>query len=107
MRKLTPVLILGASLLAATQAQAISRYNSLTMTCAEANEAAAREGAVILRYPSQWVRGLTLFERAVRDRNQCANQEIIERRFVSTSDMQRCPVRACATTTADDWLLFP
>lgn len=107
MRKLTSALILGASLLAATQAHAISRYNSLSMTCAQANETAMREGAVILRYPSQRVRGLILFERAVRDRNQCTNQEIVERRFVSTSDMQRCPIKACATATADDWMFYP
>ena len=105
MRKLLLLLILGASLLVVSEAHAISRYNSLTMTCAQANETADREGEVILRYPSQRVRGLTLFERAVRDRNQCDNQQITETRFVSTSDMQRCPIKACTTVTNDQWII--
>lgn len=92
---------------AAGQAQAISRYNSLTLTCAAANAAARAEGAVVLRYPSTKVRGMTLFERAVRSSAECGNHEYAETRFIATSDTPRCPILACAPATDDEWWLRP
>lgn len=108
MQRFVQSAVIGVLLLAgASQAQAISRYNSLSMSCAAANEAARAEGAVILRYPSKKVRGMTLFERAVSSSAQCGNHEYAETRFVATSDTPRCAILACAPATDDDWWLRP
>lgn len=108
MQRSVQAALLGLLLFAgAGEAQAISRYNALSMSCAAANAAARAEGAVILRYPSQKVRGMTLYERAVRSSAECGNYEYAETRFVTTSDAARCPILACAPATDDDWWLRP
>jgi hypothetical protein len=79
----------------AEPAVAISRYNSTGMSCAAVQRAIAREGAVILRYPSRNVRGMTLYDRYVADSGLCDGHEFADRATVPTADTPRCPVLAC------------
>lgn len=86
-----------AAFLPAEPAFAISRYNSTGMSCAAVQRAIGREGAVILRYPSRNVRGMTLYDRYVIDSSFCDGHEFADRATVPTADTPRCPVRACKT----------
>ncbi len=93
MKKL--VLLAVAATVASSPALAISRYNSPSMTCEAARAAILSQGAVILRYPSQRVAGMTLYDRYVHDNSQCDQQDYAERAYVPTRDNPRCPVLAC------------
>lgn len=76
-------------------AAAISRYNTPSMTCEAARQAIRSQGAVVLRYPSTRVKGLTLYDRYVRNSDQCDSNQYAERAYVPTRDNPRCPVLNC------------
>jgi len=103
MQKFRHGVILGIGLLlVAGEAQAISRYNSMSMSCEAARAAIQQEGAVILRYTSKRVANLPLYGRYVRAGNQCANGEIAERATVPTADDAQCRVLICVMGDPDD-----
>lgn len=93
--RLSHLIIMLAAIGAASPAAAISRYNSQSLTCAEARQRVIDEGAVILRYPSKRVQGMTLYDRYVTRNAQCDSNEYAERAYVPTRDEPRCPVLAC------------
>ncbi len=90
----------------ASPALAISRYNSLSMTCDAARQAIRSQGAVILRYPSERVKNMTLYDRYVRNSDFCDANEFADRAVVRTRDAQSCPVLVCAPMNKLDGLLF-
>lgn len=87
--------LIAVSMLVASPALAISRYNSPSMTCEAARAAVLSQRAVILRYPSKRVSGMTLYDRYVRDNNQCDPHQYAGRAYVPTRDNPRCPVLSC------------
>ncbi len=89
------VLFVAAAVLAASPAMAISRYNSLTITCNRARAAIHNEGAVIFRYPSTRVRGMALFDRYVRNSRFCDANKYAEWTRIPTKDNPQCPVLNC------------
>lgn len=93
--RIRPLAILLAAVCAASPASAISRYNSQSLTCDQARQRVLNEGAVILRYPSTRVRGMTLYDRYVTRNAQCEPHEYAERAYVPTRDEPRCPVLNC------------
>ncbi|CAN7246191.1 hypothetical protein [Rhizobium sp. LjRoot258] len=92
MRKLVVVV---AFVIVASPALAISRYNSLTMSCQAARAAIHNEGAVILQYPSKRVPGMTLFDRYIRNSNYCDANKYAEWTTIPTKDNPRCRVLNC------------
>lgn len=84
-----------AATLLAQPASAISRYNSTALTCDQVRQRVINEGAVILRYPSTRVTGMTLFDRYVTRNALCDPHEYAERAYVPTQDTDRCPVLNC------------
>ncbi|ODS56564.1 MAG: hypothetical protein ABS40_07040 [Agrobacterium sp. SCN 61-19] len=84
-----------AALLLAQPALAISRYNSTALTCDQVRQRVLNEGAVILRYPSTRVQGMTLYDRYVTRSAMCDPHEYAERAYVPTRDTARCPVLNC------------
>lgn len=82
-------------LLLSVPAHAISRYNLTGMTCEGARQTIRSEGAVILRYPSKNVAGMTLYDRYVRNSRHCDPGEYAEWNYVPTKNNPRCPVLAC------------
>lgn len=84
-----------AALLLAQPALAISRYNSPALTCDQVRQRVLNEGAVILRYPSTRVKGMTLYDRYVTRSAMCDPHEYAERAYVPTRDAARCPVLNC------------
>jgi hypothetical protein len=93
--------LLIASLLSIgiSPAQAISRYNSTSMSCASAHQKIAEQGAVILRYRSP--RGLPLYDRFVINDRMCEPNEAATITTVPTADTPNCPVFSCKDVTYD------
>jgi hypothetical protein len=89
----TLMLTLALTVVAA-DAQAISRYNSQSMSCAKVQATLRNEGAAILRYRSARS-GSPLYGRYVATASQCEPGQHMERRYVPTADDARCPVQEC------------
>ena len=98
MKRLIVVLLLVS---AAFPAHAISRYNSMSMSCAAAQDRVAREGAVILRYHSARHPNLQLYNRYVVDDRFCAMGEGTAVDTVPTTDNPQCVVLKCRDITYD------
>lgn len=95
-------LILAAALMFSGTAEAISRYNSTTLSCAAARSHVATEGAVIFRYPSIRNPGLTLYDRFVAHRGFCSWSETTTAKSVPTVDGE-CTLLACRQTNDHDF----
>ena len=84
------LIVASLLVLAAFPAHAISRYNSMSMSCAAAHQRIVQEGAVILRYPSARHPNLTLYDRYVRDGGFCEFDETTEPAWVPSRDTPSC-----------------
>ncbi|AYG65808.1 MULTISPECIES: hypothetical protein [unclassified Rhizobium] len=103
------IVLLGLAIAsAATPALAISRYNSMSMTCAEARAVINRERAVIMRYPARRTSNMTLYDRYVANADSCDNGYYAYQDYLPTKDRASCPVYTCrpATDLDDDELIF-
>jgi len=81
--------------LLASDASAISRYQTNTMSCASVQAALQRDGVAILRYPSPNNPSLPLYDRYVSDRRFCAANQRADLRSVPAADTSQCRVRKC------------
>lgn len=100
------ILLLG--LLAMTgSAHAISRYNSLSLTCHAAQNLVAQQGAVIFRYPAKSNPSLTRFNRFVEHGGYCAHGEVAVVGSVPTSDRNSCRLLYCRQSTDDGFGFRP
>jgi hypothetical protein len=89
-------LLISACLLATIlPAQAISRYNSMQLSCDQAQSRIASEGAVILRYRSARDPSLPLFDRYVAHDGWCDHDQYARLFSVPTADATQCPVLKC------------
>ncbi len=89
------------ALVAASNAFAISRYNSLNYSCAQIKSIIKDEGAVILRYPSTRVPGLTLYDRYVKHGGYCWGSDERNSTYVPSADMTKCRVYNCKPRSND------
>lgn len=87
---------LAVTLLSLTSANAISRYNSNSVTCHQAHKLVAKEGAVIFRYPSNRNPSLTLYNRFVASAGKCAFGEQAALQSIPTADRKSCRMVVCA-----------
>jgi len=83
------------ALMIAGPASAISRYESLSKTCAAVQQLIASERAVILRYPAKGGASLVLYDRFVSGNGQCSVSDYAARTYVPTRDNPLCPVYNC------------
>ncbi|MGG6895436.1 MULTISPECIES: hypothetical protein [Rhizobium] len=106
MKKIILLGLLIAS--ASTPALAISRYNSMSMTCAEAKATINRERAVIMRYPARRTSKMTLYDRYVADSRACDVGYYADQDYLPTKDRASCPVYICRPTSdlEDELLIF-
>lgn len=100
MKKL--VLVISA-LLFSLPAQAISRYNSTGMSCAEVQGRIQSDGAAIMRYRSTFNPSLPLYGRYVRNRLFCQLDEQTATVFIPSADRKSCPVYECEKIELDDF----
>ncbi|MGE3307917.1 MAG: hypothetical protein AB7I52_18325 [Rhizobiaceae bacterium] len=89
--------------LVSSQAFAISRYQSQSLSCDSIHSKVMEEGAVILRYASQRNPGLPLYDRYVASGRHCSFNEYAQSAWVPASDTGECPVLRCATVPDDDF----
>lgn len=80
--------------LLASNAQAIERYMSTSMTCAAVKAAINQQGAVILQHRSKRT-GVLLYDRYVKNRLFCPGGQTTDRAYIPTSDLSACPVNRC------------
>lgn len=80
--------------LIASNAAAISRYNSPGLSCEKLHGILASEGAAVFRYPSTRVKGLMLYDRYVRNDFYCDPHQIAERVTIPSANGE-CPVLHC------------
>lgn len=82
-------------LLVAAEANAISRYTSTSMNCAEIKATLQSEGAAILQWRSTRDPSLPLYGRFVANRRYCQPEQVAETTFVPSRDAKSCLVRKC------------
>ena len=100
------VLATLALLVAAAPADAVSRYNAWSMSCAEAKGAIRAEGAVILNFRSTFNPSIPRYGRFVSSQRYCSLSELAEITYIPTADTKSCPVRECHTVDFDDDFLW-
>ena len=86
--------LLAASVFAGP-AVAEPRLNPTKMTCAQVQAAIEDYGAVTLRYSSQRVRNLPLYNRYVSKSHYCEFKKAAVPTSVPTRDRRACPVKIC------------
>lgn len=91
-----------AALVAAAPAQAISRYNSETLSCQRVQAVLQQEGAAIFRYASKRNPSLTLYDRYVLHGGYCGWDEYAANAWVPTRNEPRCFVRKCRPKVFED-----
>jgi hypothetical protein len=84
------------------QGHAISRYQSMRMTCDEVHSTIREEGAAILRWQSKSVSNLPRYDRFVSDSHFCGSGEVAAFATVPTQDSRSCPVRKCERYDPED-----
>ncbi len=94
------MIALTATLLAGP-AHAISRYQTMRMSCDAVQDALRYQGAAILRWQSKRTPGLPLYGRYVSDRRFCEMDEIAVWASVPTRDDRTCSVRKCERVERD------
>lgn len=90
--KVVVLAVAGLALLA-TEAHAISRYNSTSMSCDRIRATVRSEGAVILRWRGN--SGVQRYGRFVADGRFCESSTRAEISYVPSKDRKSCPVREC------------
>lgn len=97
------VLIAMGLLLVSVEAQAISRYNSTSMSCERIKATLRAEGAAILRWRGN--SGVQRYGRFVAHGGFCESGTRAETSYVPAAD-RRCPVYECKYWDPDDDFLF-
>lgn len=97
------VLIALGLLLVSFEAQAISRYNSTSMSCERVRAVVRSEGAVILRWTGK--SGAPRYGRFVAHGGFCESGTRAQTSYVPAAD-RRCPVYECKYWDPDDLLIF-
>lgn len=90
------ILLLAAALtLVAGPASAISRYNSMSLSCGQVHAIIRGEGAAIMRYPSRFNPGNILYDRYVAGSRFCVAGKLANLTTIPTADRANCPVYEC------------
>lgn len=96
------VLIAFCLLFVSADAHAISRYNSMSMTCQKVWGVIVEEGAVLMRWRSPRNPSLPLYGRFVRNNGFCSASERVEFSYIPTKDVPSCRVLECKPWYRDD-----
>lgn len=90
----------------AADAQAITRYNSTSMSCAKVQATIRHDGAAIMRYMSKRNPGLPLYGRYVSSRRFCDIDEYADSVIIRAADTDRCPVLECKHVDFDETIFW-
>ena len=86
-------MLVAIALLLTTEAQAISRFSSDRVSCAQVQQRIVSNGAAIVSYTS--ARGNPLYDRFVRNAQFCQGGEVTESVSIRAADTKSCPVLRC------------
>ena len=89
------LLLASCIILVAAPANAISRYNSTSMSCAKVQSIIKSQGAVIMRYPSKFNPGNILYDRYVSDARFCEAGKEPRLTTIPSADKAKCEVFDC------------
>ena len=92
------IIILAAIGLFSTNAMAMSAYESKSLTCSTVHEKIAKEGSIVLRYPSHHP-GMPMYYRTVSNSMECLGQGGMASASVPTSDDPKCKIKTCSFAT--------
>ncbi len=102
---LKAVLLAASLVVVVSEAEAISRYNSTSMSCDRIKSTVRNEGAVILRWSGR--NGVLRYGRFVANGRFCSGGERAETSYVPSSDRKSCAVRECKYFDPyDDGMIF-
>ena len=77
-----------------SEAGAVPRITSTSMTCSAVQQAVKRNGAVLVQWNSKRT-GNRLYDRFVRNKGYCSVNEVTDYAYVPTSDRNSCRLRKC------------
>lgn len=89
------LLAIGILALTASEASAVSRYQTMRMECREVQAVLRDEGAAILRWQSTRNPSLPIYGRYVSSSRFCNMGEVTTYASVPTADKRACAVRKC------------
>ncbi len=93
------IVLIAVASLCASNAMALSSYNSEAMTCSAVHDKIARDGAVVLKHPSSKIGSLDVYDRYVSNDAGCIEWGAMSKSSVPTSDDPHCKVQACSGLT--------
>jgi len=93
------IILLAAIGLISTNAVAMPRYDSQSLTCSSVHDKIAQQGSVVLQHPSHLYPNLALYDRYVSNAMTCLGQGAMASATVPTSDDPNCKVKTCVAVT--------
>jgi hypothetical protein len=91
-------------LFVSVDAQAISRYNSTSMSCGEIKGTLRAQGAAILRWQGR--SGALRYGRFVAHGGFCESGTRAETSYIPSADRRSCPVYECKYWSPDDEFIW-
>ena len=93
------IILLAAIGMLASNAMAMSRHDSQSLTCSSVHEKVAQDGSLVLRYPSHHVKDMMMYSRVVSNSMTCIGQGAMVSTSVPTSDDPSCKIKTCSPNT--------
>lgn len=90
--------VFAAVALIASNAMAMSEYDSKSMSCPEIQQK-AKQGSIVLRYPSSTEPDVTLYNRTVSNSMSCLGQGAMASANVPSADGKPCKIKTCSFAT--------
>lgn len=97
------ILLAVAMTFVASEASAISRYQTMRMSCDQVQATLYDEGAAILRWRSTRDSSLPIYGKYVSDRRFCELGEVTTFATVPTADDRSCNVKKCVRPDNERW----
>jgi hypothetical protein len=88
-------IIFPVMFLAVGDAFAIERYTSTNLDCSEIGAILERQGAAIMRYSSERVPGMLLYNRYVANRQYCRQDQETRTVYIPSAASPKCAVKEC------------
>ncbi|MDL2399494.1 hypothetical protein [Rhizobium mayense] len=93
------IILLAAIGLFSTNAVAMSRHDSQSLTCSAVHDEMAKDGMVVLRHPSHAHPDMMMYDRYVTNSTACIGQGAMGTVSVPTKDDPNCKVKTCVFAT--------
>lgn len=89
------VIAISVFFASASVSSAYERLAAASSTCDQAKTIISRDGAVVLRWKSSRIAGLSLYTAFVRNTSQCPSDQNATPMLIGTSNGEICPLYTC------------